>query len=178
MPFDWRNPVGYSVVVSLQYFMTVWIGCFVGSIATLGVSSYLIGVAVADDIKGHLYAINDNAKTKRTRLTAVEQFSDFIENHTFVKQLSAGYDHYHRCVDATKILISDFSFACRIFTSVSNISQPIFMVFFTTILVIIVGIMVMIQSKIVEYPLITFHISAVTRSAMDSFCPDSLSVRL
>lgn len=87
-PFDWKNPIGYSCAVILEYLMTACIANFVGSLAILGISTYLMGAAINKDIRRNLHSINDNTEIKKNRLIIIEQFSDFIQIHSMAKQLS------------------------------------------------------------------------------------------
>lgn len=89
-PFDWKNPAGYCVAVILEYLMTICISYFVGSLAILGISTYILMLAMIKDIKYRLYSINENAKADKNKnpTATVEQFSDFIQMHSMTKQLS------------------------------------------------------------------------------------------
>lgn len=90
-PFDWENPFGYLNAVMLEYLFTICIASFIGSLAILGISSYLLGIAIVKDMKYNLYLMNDNAKIKAKRLITVEQFSDFIKLHSMAKKLSGNF---------------------------------------------------------------------------------------
>lgn len=85
--------MGYSIAVFLEYVMTVLFCVFLGNLATIGISAYFVGAALAEDIRGHLDSINDAAKTKKTRLEFVKQFGAFVESHSLAKQLSVVVCH-------------------------------------------------------------------------------------
>lgn len=55
---------------------------------SIGFGAYMFIIALTDDIKHNLNAINDNIKGRADRLKIVEQFSDFIEIHWSAKKLN------------------------------------------------------------------------------------------
>lgn len=80
--------MGYSVAVFLEYVIAICLGYLVGSLVTLVVTGYFLATALLKDIKDILNSIDANSKTEKNRPKLIEQFSDFIEVHSFAKQLS------------------------------------------------------------------------------------------
>lgn len=130
--------------------MTICISCFIGSLACLGIASYIMGAAVMGDIKRNLHSINDNAKINRYQPSKIiEQFSDFIPFHSMTKELSITW----RIVAKIRCnwLRFCFCFCNRFILNISEIAQPMFMVHFALTLALICSIMLMIQTEIVQY---------------------------
>lgn len=77
-PFDWKNPIEYSITVLLQLKIAAiplrFIGCFVSFEA----ACFLFSVSLAKDLKDDIHAINENARKKRTRKYIREQLFEFM----------------------------------------------------------------------------------------------------
>lgn len=91
--------------------MTILFFAFIGSVATLGLSAYFLGVAITEDIKGSISTINVDAKMKENRSKFGEQFNDFIGMHVFQKELSvelilAFYTYAYEILDSYFIIQS------------------------------------------------------------------------
>lgn len=88
LPFDWKNPLGYLIAIYLQFIVVSmplrYMGCFV----TLALTSFLIGMCFADDMKNDLKSIDENAKVKLPKTTIYKQLTEMI-NFTNTKRLVA-----------------------------------------------------------------------------------------
>lgn len=88
LPFDWRNPIGYLVVITLQYTANVYFFPFAACLVAYALGILLHVLSVATDIKTDLKMINENAKIKQNRLMTLERLFEFIEFHSKLKELS------------------------------------------------------------------------------------------
>lgn len=85
-PFDWKNPMGYLVVVIMQYIVTLIILCGVMRLLIFQIETFLMVISMTKDIKYSLHSINKKAKANRTGI--VKKFTDIIQFHSNAKQLS------------------------------------------------------------------------------------------
>lgn len=60
----------------------------VACVLSIGFGAYTFIIALTEDMKINVNAINDNTNIKANRSEIVEQFSDFIETHSRATQLS------------------------------------------------------------------------------------------
>lgn len=88
LPFDWRNPFGFSIAFAIQY-ATLLYATKIGVCAlTLGIGSYILAIASSKCIKGSLFAIGRSIKAESDRSCILDQLIEFIDFHSRVKQLS------------------------------------------------------------------------------------------
>lgn len=92
-PFDWKNPIGYYIAVSLQYFGAKMALSYVGCFLSFGVASFAFSIAVCRDLKYELNLIDGNVKIGKRRCQIFSKFMKFIDLHTNMKQLSIGQQH-------------------------------------------------------------------------------------
>lgn len=87
-PFDWKNPFGFFMATTLQYILASY-GLFIGvCILALAIGVYLFGNAMSKCIKEILFAISEHSNAEIDRSVLLEQFIEFIQYHSRVKQLS------------------------------------------------------------------------------------------
>lgn len=87
-PFDWKTTFGFMGAMAIQYLMFLC-GMRIGACALiLAAGSYLHGIAISKCIKGSLFAINRNAKSKANRSHLLEQIIEFLQLHSNTQQLS------------------------------------------------------------------------------------------
>lgn len=77
-PFDWKNPIGYSVAVMLCVRITAIPFCYIRTFLTLGAGSFLISLTVAADNQCDLDSINESIKAEQPREIILEQITEFI----------------------------------------------------------------------------------------------------
>lgn len=88
LPFDWKNPIGYSFAVIIQYLLTARVLTFGAGAMALGYGTFLVLLSLAKDTEGDLNLINKSPKAKRDQTLILERLSEFIQNHSHAKQLS------------------------------------------------------------------------------------------
>lgn len=85
-PFDWRNPIGYLIVVIIQYFVILIILYGVMCLLIFQIETLSMVISMTKDIKHSLYSINKMAKA--SRISIEQPFADIIKFHSNAKQLS------------------------------------------------------------------------------------------
>lgn len=86
LPFDWKNPQGYLIAITLQYIIGIYAITFVGCIVTLGFGTFLFAVAVNKISKQSLSTIRKKAKHKSNE--TLRRLYEFVQFDSSVKQLS------------------------------------------------------------------------------------------
>lgn len=88
-PFDTNNPIGYLFAFCLQYFIVNCFAFFATNLLSTLVGSFLIGIALTNDMKNDPKLMNNFAKMRKNRLQTMRQkIYDFVEFNSTVKQLS------------------------------------------------------------------------------------------
>lgn len=87
-PFDWKNPWGYLIAVGIQYIGHGYILLVTACVLIYGIGGYMLSIALSKSIKVNLYSINQNAGDENHRKYLMEQFIEFFECHSRMKQLS------------------------------------------------------------------------------------------
>lgn len=88
LPFHWRNPIGYVIVVIVEYTMSVYFFALVASLTSLALGSCFFALTFAKDIIGDLNSISKSVKNHKNHTEIFEQFTGFIRIHSLSKQLS------------------------------------------------------------------------------------------
>lgn len=73
-PFDWKNPYGYALAVTLQIKIASIPVRFIACFLSLASGCFLFSLSLARDLKGGVHSINENAHEKFT----CEQIIDLI----------------------------------------------------------------------------------------------------
>lgn len=94
LPFDWKNPMGYTCAVAVQYMVGVCMFSIIGNLLSLGFGSFLFAVRATTDITANLELINKCVKTKRHRKKVLKYLADFVQYHADVKELSKFRVHF------------------------------------------------------------------------------------
>lgn len=87
-PFEWNNPIRYTVVTILQYFILAH------AIVPLScTASYIIGIllwmnSIKMDIERGLDTINASIRMRKSRALISKQLVNFVQLHTNARQLS------------------------------------------------------------------------------------------
>lgn len=88
LPFDWQNPMGFSIAIALQ-FIFIFNAAFAGiCFAVFSIGMCLILIFATDDIKNGLKSLNQSVKNKQKRTKIWNQFTQIIQFHSKTKQLS------------------------------------------------------------------------------------------
>lgn len=82
-PFDWKNPKGYLIAISIQFVVISIILYAFLCMLILQVEALLMTISMAKDIKYSLYAINKKSKANRANI--VEPFTEVVQFHSNAK---------------------------------------------------------------------------------------------
>lgn len=88
MPFNWNNPIGYTVTVFIEYIIATHVFFTMMSMLSIGIAGYLYEMSLAKDINQILQSIDDSSKTKKRRQSLCTQFIEFVDLHSVTKQLN------------------------------------------------------------------------------------------
>lgn len=87
-PYDWRNPSGYLVAISIQYFLAFYPSRYVGCFLCFAFGAFMFSMATVEILKNELHAIDMMGSGRKTREKMLKSFSEFIRRHADAKQLS------------------------------------------------------------------------------------------
>lgn len=145
-PFNWKNPIGYCVSVSLQIIVVLYPMRYLASFSTLALGAYLFAVSSVKVVTADIKASNDNTDLllKSPTFDIYRKFSELIDLHSDAKQLSVlknRFKYYTQILRLFHRLIGVFS---RLFEITITI-------LFTASIVAVCIALLMIQMEIVSY---------------------------
>lgn len=143
LPIDWRSPLGYLVVMASVQIEVFYMMLIAACVIALGVGAYLYVVASCKCIKGSLFAIGRSGN----RNNFFDQFNEFIQFHTRVKQLSRKWCAISNLQTALTKGVSIFH---RWISMYAGIIQAFISILFVWSLVTISGELLMLQIQIVK----------------------------
>lgn len=88
IPHDWKNPIGYLLIVFFQLCISILVFQFIGCFVLLALGVFMFSNATVKIIKRELYAINKTMRRKKCRKNMYKNFSGSIRTHTLHRQLS------------------------------------------------------------------------------------------
>lgn len=147
LPFNYKNPIGYTIAIAIQSTVLFHNMHFTSSMANFGIGSFLSAIALTKDLKYTLCRINESAKKKRNPTLAIENFSDFIELESTAKRLS---QENHSLILVLVILFK-IKFICfRLIDTFSELYEPMIVVLFLWSLISISSALFLFQMEMVE----------------------------
>lgn len=87
-PFDWENPIGYSIAVILQFVIVFYFLHYVACFLSIALAAYLITNSISGFLNDDFQIINEMAKNKASESNILKPFSKLIFSITEIKQLS------------------------------------------------------------------------------------------
>lgn len=87
IPFDWKNPTAYCVVVFLQLVIAYFGLCFVAGLTCLAIGIFIIALTLTKDVKNDLSLINESVKFQQPVSHVLKQLAEFVRAHSHGKQL-------------------------------------------------------------------------------------------
>lgn len=88
-PFDTDNPIGYLSAVILEYAMSAYEFFLVACTLALGIGEYCFAISASAQMQRFLSKMNDLARVNENQSNEIKlTFTQFIDAHGFVKQLS------------------------------------------------------------------------------------------
>lgn len=109
------------------------------------IEGLLLANVVINDLKKSLIEINENSKLKENHSQATEQFTDFVQIHTLVNELSNIEFSMKK-----KIFISMGIIFIRLLNELLVIIEQMGMIFFTWCAICVCAGMLLVQNEIVE----------------------------
>lgn len=92
LPFDWQNPVGFSVTIALLYIFIFTVSYAAISIVVFAIAISLMLITLTKDIISHLKTFNEDAKQmEKHPLRLVKQFTRLVETHSNAMQLARDF---------------------------------------------------------------------------------------
>lgn len=86
MPFDSKDPLGYLLVILIQYiFILNATQCSICP-ATYPIATSFMLVSLTDDLKEDVHHINEINKLQANRLQIIKTHSEFIRFHAEIKE--------------------------------------------------------------------------------------------
>lgn len=99
-PFNWKNPIGYSIAVAWEYTSIFILIRFLGCLVPLVLACFFFAFSITNDWKGDLRKLNEMANTKHPSEAKIfKQLIEFIRSHSNAKQLSELYTSNPICVN-------------------------------------------------------------------------------
>lgn len=90
MPYNWRNPLGYLVTASIQFFLSAYAFQYIVCFMLLAFGIFMFAMALAKIEKTKLHSINKMASNKKLRKNMYKELSEFIRMNANGKQLCVG----------------------------------------------------------------------------------------
>lgn len=90
IPFDWNNPIGYLIVIVIEYVILVYEYIIVACTLALGSGAFWYAISATKEIQCILDSIEDRIEAKKSQPNDEFKalFSEYIYAHGIVKQLS------------------------------------------------------------------------------------------
>lgn len=77
-PFDWKNPIGYSVAINLQLVMFSFPLSFIAYTLGLSFGAFIFGLAFVKDVKYTIKSLEKFVKTKPQRSAILRKVIELI----------------------------------------------------------------------------------------------------
>lgn len=87
-PFDFKNPIGYTIDMTLQYMLALCIEFFIACMTSFTIGSHLMLTSLTKDIRSNLCSLKGNFKSKTNRINIPKQLTDSVQLHLSIKQSS------------------------------------------------------------------------------------------
>lgn len=159
-PFDWKTPVGYSIAVMVQFVVARLTMRFIGCFLSIGVASFAFSLSVCKDLKYILNSIDIDMKAEPLKCQIKQQFIEFIDLHTCMKQLSP-FENSDEEIDHFECL-SFFFFFLRALDYFSDIFHAILTILFIGCTEALCLVLLMIQQRFHVKP-IQIYLNCVIR---------------
>lgn len=87
LPFDWQNPYGFFIVITMEYSILSYGLTFGGCVLVFAIGAFCYGVAWSKIIKCSLFSIHRSTQANVDQSILFEQIIEFLELHSRNKQL-------------------------------------------------------------------------------------------
>lgn len=160
-PFDWKSSCGYLIAVGIQCAIMLYATMLGVCIIAFPVGSYLYVMAMVKCINKMLITINQLTKDHRKKYRIFQQLVEFIQFHTYVKQLSVSCECEIFFFTAVVKLIFFCSNLFRIIIAgFWDVFKHICNLLFIWSLVTVCGTLLLVQTELVRfYSMRSIHFS-------------------
>lgn len=110
-----NHPVGYLLGAVVQYIIFSYVFVLCACLSSLGFGCFCFSISMTDDVKNNLNTSNEQVIAKENPTHILKQYSEFIELHTNVHQLSrltVKSTHIWQCI---LFALSLFQISCWLF---------------------------------------------------------------
>lgn len=101
IPFDWRNPIGYALAVTLESIYAINLMWMVGCIASFGFGCHLNAATGIKELESGAHEFNEFLEINKDPLRRFKYFVSLIDWYSNLKQLSGKnfkiYDYFSGC---------------------------------------------------------------------------------
>lgn len=87
-PFDVKSPFGYTIAVAIQFILSFNLDLTVACISIILIPQFLILISTVTDMVCGLGMLNTSARANESDFKIIEQFNQFVQFHSKVKELS------------------------------------------------------------------------------------------
>lgn len=150
-PFDWKNPVGFSIVITVQYMIFSYIFFISACHFNTALGSHAYSMSASKCIKQNFFAIDQSVKVKAEQKQILGQFIEFIGFHSGVKQLSSILRINFRLNNFKNKCHFIQRFQIRKIHDFSGIFQQFVAIVFAWSLINICSALLMLQLEMVKY---------------------------
>lgn len=124
LPFDWKNPLGYSLAIPIEFFGLYLANRYLACFLLFAFGEFLFALAFCKDMLNSLHTINENGKAKRAEPHIIKRkLIEFINIDLVLNKLRIllpGNNKFGQPVDCFNILFTSFQNNQPFFRSVSN----------------------------------------------------------
>lgn len=88
MPFDWKNPIGYSIATVLQTIIISYPFRFLVGLVLLAFGAFLFAITLIKDAVDDIKDFNNNLKALKSEPDVFKMLSESVHVHSVGKELS------------------------------------------------------------------------------------------
>lgn len=145
LPFNWRDPIGYSMAVSLQIIIASYPFRYLACFVTFALGGYLFTITMANDVIDVIKSINDDLKSE---IDTFKKLSKLFNLHSDAKQLSWTTAHF---IKPYEIFVRNFNFIFSLIGGFSSLCATTITALFAGSTIAISIALLMIQLAIVQF---------------------------
>lgn len=86
MPFDWKNPCGFTMAAILEQTFLTYVCMLAADLFTMGFAGFLIEMAMIRDTKIVLKSFNECATIKSSHTKTLKLLASFLRIHSKANQ--------------------------------------------------------------------------------------------
>ena len=95
-PFDWKNPIGYSIAIALTLYLMLKIVDHVRFLLSFSIAATVFIITIVKDLICKLNEVNENLKAKQNRCQIIEKIIEPIRFMFRLKKYESNRALLHR----------------------------------------------------------------------------------